>query len=52
MARGHPYFDLLAVASKEELNEEKMQALAVLHMTPVLVESLPPKLLSEYQFPA
>jgi predicted SAM-dependent methyltransferase len=35
MSRGHPYFDLWAVASKEELNEEKMQALAVLHMTPV-----------------
>jgi len=35
MSRGHPYFDLWAVASKEELNEEKMQALAALHMTPV-----------------
>jgi len=35
MSRGHPYFDLWAVASKEELNEEKMQALAFLHMTPV-----------------
>ena len=35
MSRGHPYFDLWAVACKEELNEEKMQALAVLHMTPV-----------------
>jgi hypothetical protein len=35
MSRGHPYFDLWAVASKEELNEEKMQALAVEHMTPV-----------------
>jgi hypothetical protein len=31
----HPYFDLWAVASKEELNEEKMQALALEHMTPV-----------------
>ena len=35
MSRGHPYFDLWAVASKEELDEERMQALAVLHMTPV-----------------
>jgi predicted SAM-dependent methyltransferase len=35
MSRGHPYFDLWAVASKEELDEEKMQALAVEHMTPV-----------------
>ena len=35
MSRSHPYFDLWAVASKEELNEEKMQALAVEHMTPV-----------------
>ena len=35
MSRGHPYFDLWAVASKEELNEEKMQALAAEHMTPV-----------------
>jgi hypothetical protein len=35
MSRGYPYFDLWAVASKEELNEEQMQALAVLHMTPV-----------------
>ena len=35
MKRGAPYFDLWAVASKEELNEEKMQALAALHMTPV-----------------
>jgi predicted SAM-dependent methyltransferase len=35
MSRGHPYFDLWAVASKEGLDEERMQALAVLHMTPV-----------------
>ena len=35
MSRGHPYFDLWAVASKEELNEEQMQALAVEHMTPL-----------------
>jgi hypothetical protein len=35
MSRGHPYFDLWAVASKEELNEEHMQALAMEHMTPV-----------------
>jgi len=35
MSRGHPFFDLWAVASKEELNEEKMQALAVEHMTPL-----------------
>jgi ubiquinone/menaquinone biosynthesis C-methylase UbiE len=35
MFRGHPYFDLWAVASKVELNEEKMQALALEHMTPV-----------------
>jgi len=35
MSRGHPYFDLWAVASKDELDEEKMQALAALHITPV-----------------
>ena len=35
MSRGHPYFDLWAVATKEELNEEQMQALAVEHMTPI-----------------
>ena len=35
MSRGHPYFDLWAVASKEELNEEQMQALAMEHMKPV-----------------
>ena len=29
MSRGHPYFDLWAVASKEELNEEEMKALAL-----------------------
>ena len=35
MSRGHPYFDLWAVATKKELNEEQMQALAVEHMTPI-----------------
>ena len=35
MSRGHPYFDLWAVASKEELKEEQMKALAIEHMTPV-----------------
>ena len=35
MSRGHPYFDLWAVGSKEELSEEQMQALAREHMTPV-----------------
>jgi hypothetical protein len=35
MARSYPYFDLWAVASKEELNEEEMKALAVEHITPV-----------------
>ena len=29
MSRGHPYFNLWAVASKEELNEEEMKALAL-----------------------
>jgi hypothetical protein len=27
-SHGHPYFQLWAVASKEELNEEEMKALA------------------------
>jgi predicted SAM-dependent methyltransferase len=35
MSRGHPYFDLWAVGSKEELKEEEMKALALEHMTPV-----------------
>lgn len=35
MARGYPYFDLWAVASKEELPEEQIKALALEHMTPV-----------------
>jgi predicted SAM-dependent methyltransferase len=34
-ARGYPYFDLWAVASKAELPEDKMQALAVEHITPL-----------------
>ena len=34
-SRGYPYFDLWAVACKEELSQEQMQALAQLHMTPV-----------------
>jgi predicted SAM-dependent methyltransferase len=34
-SRGHPYFDLWAVASKAALSEEQMQALALEHMTPV-----------------
>jgi len=35
MKRGAPYFDLWAVASKEELPEAKMQALAIEHITPL-----------------
>jgi predicted SAM-dependent methyltransferase len=35
MSRGHPYFDLWAVASKEVLPQEQMKALASEHMTPV-----------------
>jgi predicted SAM-dependent methyltransferase len=35
ISRGHPYFDLWAVGSKEELSEEEMKALALEHMTPV-----------------
>jgi hypothetical protein len=34
MSRGHPYFDLWAVASKAALSEEHMQALALEHMSP------------------
>jgi predicted SAM-dependent methyltransferase len=34
-ARGYPYFDLWAVASKEEFPEAQMQALAVEHITPL-----------------
>jgi predicted SAM-dependent methyltransferase len=34
-ARGYPYFDLWAVASKAELPEDQMQALAVEHITPL-----------------
>jgi predicted SAM-dependent methyltransferase len=34
-SRGYPYFDLWAVASKEELPEAQMQALAVEHITPL-----------------
>ena len=35
MARGYPYFDLWAVASKTELSEDQMKALALEHMTPI-----------------
>jgi predicted SAM-dependent methyltransferase len=35
MCRGYPYFDLWAVASKAELPEDQMQALAVEHITPL-----------------
>ena len=35
ISRGHPYFDLWAVASKEELPQEEMKALALKHMSPV-----------------
>ena len=35
LSRGYPYFDLWAVASKEELPEAQMQALAVVHITPL-----------------
>lgn len=34
-ARGYPYFDLWAVASKAELPEDQMQTLAVEHITPL-----------------
>jgi predicted SAM-dependent methyltransferase len=35
MSRGHPYFDLWAVASKEALSEAQLKALAAEHMSPV-----------------
>ena len=35
LSRGYPYFDLWAVASKEELPEAQMQALAIEHITPL-----------------
>ena len=35
ISRGHPYFDLWAVASKVELPQEQMKALAIEHMSPV-----------------
>lgn len=35
VSRGHPYFDLWAVASKEALSEEQIKALASEHITPV-----------------
>lgn len=35
LSRGYPYFDLWAVASKEELPEAQMQALAFEHITPL-----------------
>ena len=35
MSRGHPYFDLWAVASKDVRSQEQMQALALEHMTPL-----------------
>jgi len=35
ISRGHPYFDLWAVASKEERPEEQMKALAIEHITPL-----------------
>ena len=34
MSRGHPYFDLWALATKAELNEEELLALAKTHFTP------------------
>lgn len=34
-ARGYPYFDLWAVASKEEMPEAQMQALAIEHISPL-----------------
>ncbi len=34
-ARGHPYFDLWAVASKQEHTEEHMKALASEHISPL-----------------
>ena len=35
MSRGHPYFDLWAVASKAALTEEQIKTLAVEHMRPL-----------------
>jgi hypothetical protein len=35
MSRGHPYFDLWAVASKAALTEEQIKALALEHMQPL-----------------
>ena len=35
ISRGHPYFDLWAVASKVELPQEQLKALAIEHMSPV-----------------
>ena len=35
MSRGHPYFDLWALATKAELNEEELLALAKTHFTPI-----------------
>jgi hypothetical protein len=35
LSRGYPYFDIWAVASKEELPEAQMQSLAVEHITPL-----------------
>ena len=34
MSRGHPYFDLWALATKAELNEEELLSLAKIHFTP------------------
>ncbi len=34
-ARGYPYFDLWAVASKKEISEDQMKAIAIAHITPV-----------------
>lgn len=35
MARGAPYFDLWAIASKKELNEEQVMDLARIHFSPI-----------------
>ena len=34
-ARGYPYFDLWAVASKEELSDDQIKNLAIEHITPL-----------------
>lgn len=34
-SRGHPYFDLWAVASKANVSQDKLKALAVAHITPL-----------------